>query len=139
MASVLVIDDAVEVRMLLSRMLTLIGHEVSEAENGLHGLNAYKSAPTDIVLLDMFMPVMDGWETLRELLRHDPKARVIAMTGGGRYGQVDILKPALLMGACKMLHKPIELMLLQSAIDAAYGDDPANLSQNLLKPTSSFD
>ena len=119
MASILVIDDEPTLRKALNRLLSSLGHVVSEAENGHHGLKSYKSAPADIVLLDIFMPVKDGVETINELLLHDPKAKVIAMTGGGAYDKFDLMAPALLMGACKILHKPIDMMTLQSAIEKA--------------------
>ena len=78
---------------------------------------AYREAPADVVLLDMFMPEKDGLETLRELRQLDPKVRVIAMTGGGSYHNVGILKPAMLMGASKLLFKPITIGELKTAIE----------------------
>ena len=119
MASILVIDDEPTLRKALNRLLTLTGHQVSEAENGRLGLKSYQAAPADIVLLDMYMPEMDGLETLESLLRHDPKAKVIAMTGGGVFQNIDVLWPAVLMGALKILHKPIDLTRLQSVIAEA--------------------
>jgi DNA-binding NtrC family response regulator len=117
MASVLVVDDDAELRTLLSNMLLLLGHEVSEAENGQQGLKTYQAQPANVVLLDMFMPVKDGIETMRDLKRHDPNVRVIAMTGGGMFGQVAILKSAITLGACKILYKPITVNELRSAVE----------------------
>lgn len=119
MASILVIDDEPTLRKAMNRLLSSLGHKVSEAEDGKTGLKLYQSDPADIVLLDVFMPVKDGLETLRELLLHDPKARVIAITGGGAYKDFDIMKPFLLVSAFKILHKPIDMMVLQSAIEEA--------------------
>jgi len=117
MKSVLVIDDDASIRDLLRQLLTSLGYKVSEAENGEQGLKSYQAEPTNVVLLDMFMPVKDGFETIRELLRHDPNVRVIAMTGGGMCKNVGILKPAMLMGARSLLYKPITLMELRSTIE----------------------
>ena len=119
MASILVIDDEPAIRKAMNRLLSSLGHIVSEAENGKQGLKVYQSEPAEIVLLDIFMPVKDGLETLGELLLHDPKARVIAITGGGAYKNFDLMEPALLMGASKILHKPIDVLVLQSAIEEA--------------------
>ena len=111
MASVLVVDDDSEVRTLLGGMLSLLGHEMSEAENGKQCLTTYQNKPANIVLLDMFMPVKDGIETIRDLKRHDPNVRVIAMTGGGKYGQVAILKSAITLGAVSYTHLTLPTIL----------------------------
>ena len=95
MKSVLVVDDDASIRDLLCQLLTSLGYKVSEAENGEQGLKAYQVEPANIVLLDMFMPVKDGFETMRDLLRYDPNVRVIAMTGGGLCKNVGILKPGV--------------------------------------------
>ena len=117
MTSILVIDDSPEIRDLIRQVLeTSSDYEVHEASDGVQGLVSYQASPADIVLLDMFMPEKDGLETLRELRQMDPNVRVIAMTGGGTYHNVSILKPAMLMGACKLLFKPITIVELQTAI-----------------------
>ena len=117
MATVLVIDDSPEIRYLTRRILEMLGYEMREASDGVQGVAAYREAPADVVLLDMFMPEKDGLETLRELRQLDPKVRVIAMTGGGSYHNVGILKPAMLMGASKLLFKPITIGELKTAIE----------------------
>jgi DNA-binding NtrC family response regulator len=117
MASVLVIDDDANIRDMLRDLLTLLGYEIRMAENGDQGLKSYQSEPANVVLMDMFMPDKDGFETLRDLLRYDPNARVIAMTGGGTYRNFGILKPASFMGARKLLCKPITSEELQTAIE----------------------
>ncbi|MFZ4395794.1 MAG: response regulator [Kiritimatiellia bacterium] len=117
MASVLVIDDEADIRDLLRELLTVLGYEVRMAENGDQGLKSYLSEPADVVLMDMFMPDKDGLETLRDLLRHDPQARVIAMSGGGTRRNYGILKPASFMGARRMLCKPITVEELQTTVE----------------------
>ena len=119
MASVLVIDDDASFRRAICRHLVSLGHEVCEAVDGKQGVKSYQSASADLVLLDMYMPELDGLETLEQLLRHDPKARVIAMTGGGIYKNVGVLEPAILLGARAMLFKPITADDLRVAIACA--------------------
>ena len=119
MASVLVIDDDASFRRAICRHLTSLGYDVREAVDGKQGVKEYQAAPADVVLLDMYMPVLDGLETLEQLLRYDPKARVIAMTGGGIYKNVGVLEPAVLLGARAMLFKPISTDELRAAIDRA--------------------
>ncbi len=65
MTSVLVIDDCPDARMAMCRLLTSFGYEVRESVDGKQGLQSYLSAPADIILLDIFMPVMD-WKRLTD-------------------------------------------------------------------------
>jgi CheY-like chemotaxis protein len=116
MARVLVIEDNADIRTLIRYMLKTEGHEVCEAENGALGVQAYRDDPADLVLLDMFMPEMDGFEAMRELRQIDPKVRIVAMTGGGSRNNMNILKSALLMGADKLLLKPFTAAELLSVL-----------------------
>lgn len=116
MARVLVIEDNADIRTLIRYMLKTEGYEVCEAENGALGVQAYRDDPADLVLLDMFMPEMDGFEAMRELRQIDPKVRIVAMTGGGSRNNMNILKSALLMGADKLLLKPFTAAELLSVL-----------------------
>ena len=82
MPRILVIDDDKHVRYLLRVVLERQGYSVVEAENGNEGLQCYRAEPTDLVITDMQMPVMDGLQMIRELRRVFPAAKVIAMSGG---------------------------------------------------------
>ena len=117
MTSVLVIDDSDEFRQLMGQQLASLGYNVCEAADGEQGIKAYQAEPASVVLLDMYMPVKDGFEPLSALLEHDPQARVIVMTGGGRYHDNRVVEPAILMGARKMLYKPITSVAMRSAIE----------------------
>lgn len=74
----LVVDDNNASRDLLANVLALKGHEVTTAVNGLQALEALRKAPCDCVLLDLLMPVMDGWEFLRAA-REDPLLAGVAV------------------------------------------------------------
>jgi len=117
MTNVLVIDDNVDVRDLLCQLLASLGYQTRVAQDGAQGVKFYQEKPADVVLLDMFMPDKDGLETLRDLLQLDPNIRVIAMTGGGTFKNVGILKPAMLLGARRLLFKPVTLSELRVAIE----------------------
>jgi YesN/AraC family two-component response regulator len=60
------------------------GYSVVEAENGYEGLQYYGAEPTDLVITDMQMPVMDGLQMIMELRRTFPTAKIIAISGGQR-------------------------------------------------------
>ena len=81
-ARVLVVDDEADIRGLLAELLRRAGHEVVEAENGRAGLRAFHSSPPDLVLLDVSMPELDGWQTL-ERIRDLSDVPVLMLTARG--------------------------------------------------------
>jgi two-component system, chemotaxis family, chemotaxis protein CheY len=80
-ACILVVDDDAAVRLLLRTLLERRGHFVVEAENGDEGLRYYRAAPTDLVITDIQMPVMDGLQMIKELRGDFPTAKIIAISG----------------------------------------------------------
>lgn len=82
MIKVLIVDDHALVRMGISRLLDDLPDMsvIGEAENGDMALSLVKSQSPDVVLLDMKMPGMDGWEVTRRIAKSSPKVKVIAVT-----------------------------------------------------------
>jgi len=80
-ARILVVDDDNAVRLLLRAMLERRGHSVVEAANGAEGLRCYRAAPTDLVITDIQMPVMDGLQMIKALRGDFPTAKIIAISG----------------------------------------------------------
>lgn len=115
MASILIIDDEADIRGLLRVALERAGHRVWEATNGREGVALYRSAPADIVLVDIMMPVQDGLETILALMQEFIETKVIAMTGvAGNQGKLDVAK---LLGARHTLLKPFNIQTMLSTID----------------------
>ena len=81
-ARVLVVDDEADIRKLVAELLRRAGHDVVEAENGRVGLRALHASPPDLVLLDVSMPEMDGWQTL-ERIRDLSDVPVVMLTARG--------------------------------------------------------
>ena len=82
MGRILVIDDDPMIRSLLSKFFTIKGHQVLEAEDGAHGIGLARNGHPDVVILDMDMPVLDGFSALR-ILRHSdkiPQVPVVVLT-----------------------------------------------------------
>lgn len=121
MLRVLVIDDEAMVRKIVRKMLERSGHTVVEAENGKLGIEQLKTATFDLVVTDIIMPEMEGIETLINVKRQRPETQVIAMSGGGRTGNVDFLQTAQKLGAAAILHKPFTMASLASAVEEACG------------------
>ena len=117
MARILVVDDEPEIRDLCAVTLREAGHLVVLADNGQSALDIHRIAPQDVVLLDMFMPIKDGLETLTELKKNVRPPKVIAVSAGwrvtGRRGTAqtaprDVLDDAQKQGAYAILHKPFD-------------------------------
>jgi len=84
MKRILVIDDDMQMRQMLTLTLERAGYVVVEAPNGEEGLMLYRQDPTDLVITDIIMPEKDGVETIVELRRDFPDAKIIAISGGSR-------------------------------------------------------
>jgi DNA-binding NtrC family response regulator len=105
MARILVIDDDNLLRRMIAQILKKAGHEVSEASDGDVGLNLFLQKPTDLVLTDMIMPNKEGLETIKEMLRFHPAAKIIAMSAGGKISSPSYLKLAEKFGAFRTFEK----------------------------------
>ena len=109
MARILIIDDAKPVRYTLKEEMEKYGYEVVEAADGRAGLDLQGREPADLVVTDIFMPEMDGLETIFELKRDYPDIPIIAISGHGNFGTVDYLRVSERLGADAVLSKPIEI------------------------------
>jgi DNA-binding NtrC family response regulator len=109
MARVLLIDDEEYVRMTLTQALEDDGHDVLVAINGQDGLNRYKAEMPDLVVTDVLMPEKEGIETILELRKIDPNAKIIVISGGGRINNLDFLEVARKFGATAALKKPFPI------------------------------
>jgi len=114
MATILIIDDEVLVRVLLRSALEEVGYEVTEAANGREGLELYRQRPMDLVITDIVMPELNGLDMLLELPREFLHAKVIAISGAG--GEKNVLDVAKLLGARQTFRKPFSMPHLLGAV-----------------------
>lgn len=119
MPRILVIDDDPDVRGSLSKILTRAGYEVVVAAEGAAGIELQHNDPADVIITDIFMPGLDGLQTIRQLKKEGSGVRIIAVSGGDRTGTMDLTEQAGLMGAFKVLHKPFEMADVLAAVKAA--------------------
>lgn len=103
---VLVVDDEPGVRRTLSEILADEGYAVSSVGSGEEGLEAVRDAPFDAVLLDVWLPGIDGLETLRRLKDAHVDAQVIMISG---HGTVETAVRATRLGAFDFVEKPLSL------------------------------
>jgi len=117
MAKLLLVEDNEMNRDMLSRRLRRKGHEVILAEDGAQALALIAEQPPDLVLMDMSLPVLDGWEATRRL-KASPKTAaipVLALTANAMAGDRD---KALAAGCDDYDTKPVELARLLQKIEA---------------------
>ncbi len=117
MARILVIDDDEKLRELIRRFLEGAGHEVLIAANGRVALEIQRQTPADVIITDIFMPEKEGTEIIMDLSQEFPKAKVIAISGGGNVAGIDFLQLAENLGALKTFQKPFKQEELLAAVE----------------------
>jgi len=122
MTRILVIDDETQVRKVLRQMLEKEGFEVDEAPDGAVGLQRLQAQPVDVLITDIFMPEKEGIETILEVKKRYPSVKMIAISGGGRGGHLDMLPNAVFLGAHHALAKPFTREELRTAIQTVLKD-----------------
>jgi two-component system cell cycle response regulator DivK len=123
MAKLLLVEDTEEIWDFLSRRLQRRGHEVVLAHDGQAGVSTAREAQPEVILLDMNLPVMDGWTAARTL-KDDPATKgipIIALTAHALAGD----REKALAAGCNDYHpKPVDFSKLLAQIDEALGVAP---------------
>jgi phosphoserine phosphatase RsbU/P len=114
----LVVDDDKVNRMLLGRYLVQQGHTVSYAENGRQALEILRTQPVEMVLLDIEMPEINGYQVL-EQVTFDPQLREIPIIVTSALEEMDSVVKCIEMGAEDYLTKPVNQVLLRARINAS--------------------
>jgi CheY-like chemotaxis protein len=117
MARILVVDDDATLLSLLTTLLRHQGHSVDDAGNGAEALAVMQTAPYDLLITDMNMPVMTGLELISECRGLYPNLRSIAISGGDSTGNIDSLTTAGILGAEETLYKPFTVDDLLGAVE----------------------
>jgi CheY-like chemotaxis protein len=120
---VLVIDDDPMVRRTIEKILLIGGHEVSTASDGVRGLALFRVAKPDVIVTDIIMPEQEGLGTIMMMRREQPDAKIIAVSGGGRVGNVNVLEAAKTLGAADVVPKPFDPYALLERINRLAADD----------------
>lgn len=116
--SILIIDDEASIRQTLEAALSDEGYKVKTAASGKQGLESLKTDPSDLVILDIWMPELDGIETLKIIKSEWPELPVIMMSG---HGTIETAVKATKLGAFDFLEKPPSLERLLVLIQNAVG------------------
>ncbi len=114
--SILIVDDEPNILQSLSGILADDGFDVLTASNGYEALKTIDQESPDLVLLDIWMPGIDGIETLKEIKKSNPVVQVIIITG---HGNIETAVKAVKLGAFDMIEKPLSVDKLIVTINNA--------------------
>jgi two-component system nitrogen regulation response regulator NtrX len=114
--SILIVDDEPSILQSLGGLLTDEGFDVHTASNGYEALKNIESNSPDLVLLDIWMPGLDGIDTLQEIRKNNPYIQVIIITG---HGTIETAVKATKMGAYDLIEKPLSIDKVIVAINNA--------------------
>lgn len=138
---ILIVEDEANIRELLRLYLEREGYIVIEAENGVEGIKKWKSEKPDMLLLDVMMPVMDGWAVCKEI-RAESDVPIIMLTAKGETAD---RVSGLEMGADDYIVKPLEMPEVIARVRAVFrrmapDDAPEKLSfDNLVIDKQAYD
>jgi class 3 adenylate cyclase len=117
-ARLLLADDNKVNRLLLARSLELQGHRVASAENGRVALDMLRGEPFDLLLLDMEMPELDGFQVLEQMAGDARLRDVPVIVTSSLEGVANIVR-CIELGADDYLHKPVNAVLLRARVDSS--------------------
>ncbi len=115
-STILVVDDEPDIRDLIKDILDDEGYQVSTAKNGEAARLALSQHRPDLILLDIWMPDIDGITLLKEFKQHDPKLTIVMMSG---HGTIETAVEATRLGACDFIEKPLSMAKLLRGVEVA--------------------
>ena len=135
MARILIVDDDAAVQTTIRLLLERAGHHVVSASDGRKGLLSLEAGQFDLLFLDLFMPGMDGFETMRMVRQQHPLLPIIVISGrpiSTEPGSApDFLTMATKLGAVSSLQKPFKpadlLAAVNRCLEAAARSQPSSL------------
>ena len=120
MANILIVDDDPAVQMTIRLLLERAGHHITVAGDGRKGLALFEASQFDLLFLDIFMPGMDGLETMRHIRALQPAIPIVVISGRSftpdAHAEPDFLKMATKLGAVASLQKPFRAGALLAAV-----------------------
>jgi CheY-like chemotaxis protein len=115
-ATILIIEDSEDLRIVLRHFFEGAGYRVLEAVDGEAGLDVWRNAAVDVVITDLIMPRVDGFQVITRILAERPRAKILAVSGAGVRGTMSPLDEARRLGAVATFQKPFELHDLLRAV-----------------------
>ncbi|MBI5776369.1 MAG: sigma-54-dependent Fis family transcriptional regulator, partial [Nitrospirae bacterium] len=104
--SILIVDDEPAILTSLSKILEDEGYQIAMAKSGQEALKMLGADPPDLMMLDIWMPELDGIETLKRAREQAPQVQVVMMSG---HGNIETAVKAIKLGAYDFIEKPLSL------------------------------
>lgn len=117
MSKILIIDDDEQFNLMLKSALVIKSYEVDTASNGREAKVLYQSNVYDVIITDIIMPDVDGYEVILDLRRMGLGDRTIAVSGGGRTAAEDYLATAQHFDVAATFNKPVDLQALRAKVE----------------------
>ena len=119
MKKILIIDDEPQITAFLGEFLEMKGYEVHTATQGEEGLEVFASFKPDLALVDLEMPVMNGFDFCKHILGEHPDFPIIIITAHlQRFNAADIFK----LGVKKIIDKPLQIQSLANSIEEVFAE-----------------
>ena len=116
-ARILVVDDEEMLRKVIHKILTKEGYDVHLASSGTEALEILSREKIDLVITDVKMPEMDGFDLLKQMKENYPKLGIIVMTA---FGDAYTVRDALMLGADEYITKPFKSYEIVMVVERAY-------------------
>jgi two-component system response regulator (stage 0 sporulation protein F) len=120
MASILIVDDDRAVQLVMKLLLERDGHRITCANDGITALQIFRQGDFDLLIVDIFMPGMDGLETMKLVHEYRPGVPIIVISGHAFAARTtpspDFLAMSTRLGAVCSLQKPFRFAVLQSHV-----------------------
>jgi len=121
MADILLVDDDQDMTGMLKTVLERRGHQVITASNGVEALELFPDDGLHLVITDIQMPELDGFELIPALLARVPGQRIIAMSGVDQWNPKDNLHVARDLGAVSCVEKPFDIDVFYEHVQEVVG------------------
>jgi DNA-binding NtrC family response regulator len=116
-ATILVVDDEEVLRKVIHKILIKEGYDVHLASSGTEALEILSKKEIDLVITDVKMPEMDGFDLLEQMKKNYPKLGIIVMTA---FGDAYTVRDALMLGADEYITKPFKSYEIVMVVERAY-------------------
>jgi len=120
MASILVVEDTTDIRDILTRQLRHAGHHVISAVNGIEGIAFARAQLPDLIVMDLIMPMLDGWEAIKQL-KADPRCANLPILAISARALTETGDQARAAGCAAFMSKPFSMRELFAAVDSLTG------------------
>jgi two-component system, cell cycle response regulator DivK len=121
MASILLVEDASDIRYLVELLLQSVGHAVVSVNDGVRAVERVEQEPPDLIVMDLALPQLDGWEATLQLKARD-STRHIPVLAFTAHVLPDEIERALAVGCGAVIAKPFDITSFLDTIDRLLND-----------------